>query len=187
MPAAALLNPNAVAPEAPPQTTTLALPSALSVLGATGGYAAFGLATIAFAAPDTYGHAVSFAAFVAPLPIALVSTQVTLAVGHQWLRLDGRAEDLPRAAAQAWVGGGRLALGLVPLLIWFATTGDPVIFQTLCTVLSAALGAATLVGAGGRMREAMPTHAGNVAQTDLFVASWFVLTGAIFLLLCHQL
>lgn len=166
---------------------TLAWPGLLSVLGALGGYAAFGLASVAFQAPDFHAGTLPFSVFVAPLPIALVSTQVSLAVGHQWFRLRGRPEDLPRASALAWVGGGRLALGLVPLLIWFATTGDPTMFRTLCTFLSVALGAATLFGAGGRMRDAMPSRPDNVAQTDLFVAGWFLLTGAIFLLLCHQL
>lgn len=166
---------------------TLAWPTLLSTLGAAGGYAGFGLAAVAFGGHDFHAGDLHLAAFVAPLPIALASTQVSLAVGHQWLGLCGRPEDLPRAAAHAWACAGRLALGLVPLLIWFATTGDPTIFRTLCTFLSLAVGGAALFGAGGRLRDAMPARADGVAQTDLFVFSWFVLTGAIFLLLTNQL
>lgn len=177
--AATTAGPELVLPE------PIVLPSPLALLAGAGGHLAFGLTAVAFSGGD--GAGLPLVVFLAPIPVALFATQITLGVGHQWLGLAGRPDDLPRACARAWMNGGRLAFGLVPLLLWFATTGDPALFRALAATLGFGVGLATLFGAAGAVRDALPTRPANVGVTDLLVTSWFALTGAIGLVLVHQL
>lgn len=165
-----------------PLSPPLAFPSTVALLGGAGGHAGFALAALSFSSDG----AMPLALTLAPAPIALFATQVTLAVGHQWLGLSGRPEDLPRACAGAWSNAGRFAFGLVPLLLWFATTGDPAIFDRLASLMSLSVAGVTLLGAAGAMRDALPTRAANGATTDLLIAGWFALSAAIILVLRHQ-
>ncbi len=169
--------------EPTPLPPALPFPSPAATLGGLGGYLGFGLVALAVAPP---GVPFSVAANLLPLPMALASTQITLVVLHQWLALHGRPSDLPRATAGAWADGGRFALGLIPLLVWFATTGDPAVFALLTRWMALAIGGVTLLGAAGRLRDALPTSDRTVASTDHLVLGWFGLTAAIFLLLRHQ-
>lgn len=162
-------------------------PAPSAFLAGSGGFAALGLVAVALGGDLGHGP-LHLAAFIAPLPIALATTQLTLLVAHQWLGLPGRPEDLPRAAAHAWCGGGRLALGVVPLLLWFATTSDPSLFRVLAGLLTLGTGGATLLGAAGRVRDAVPGDGANPrAAADLLSVGWFGLASAVFLLLSHSL
>jgi len=170
-----------------PLAAPLPWPAPTAVLAGGGGYAALALVAVAFGGDVGHGP-LHLPAFLAPLPVALATTQLTLLVGHQWLQLPGRPEDLPRAAAHAWCGGGRLALGVVPLLLWFTTTSDPALFRALAGLLAVGTGAATLLGAAGRVRDAIPATPGARHPTaDLLAIGWFALASAVFLLLSYSL
>lgn len=172
--------------DSPSSPAPLPWPGPASALAAGGGFTAFALVAAALGG-DVGRGPLPLAALLVPLPVALATTQLTLLVAHQWLALPGRPEDLPRAAADAWCGGGRLALGVVPLLAWFATTSDPSLFRGLAGLLALGTGTATLLGAAGRVRSAIPatTPAERVAA-DLLAAGWFALAGAVFLLLSYS-
>lgn len=168
--------------EAPP---AVPWPAPASALAATGGFTAFALVAVALGGDVGHGPLV---ALLVPLPVALATTQLTLLVAHQWLALPGRPEDLPRAAADAWCGGGRLALGVVPLLAWFGTTSDLSLFRGLAALLALGTGAATLLGAAGRVRSAIPaTTPEERVAADLLAAGWFGLATAVYLLLSYTL
>jgi hypothetical protein len=86
-------------------------------------------------------------AVVAPILGALVLTAPALVAIHQFLGLDAAPQRLVAALARAFVTSGRIALGLVPVALFFAATSSlwPLVLAAAIAIPGVAMAAVALV------------------------------------------
>jgi len=149
-------------------------PALRTVLGSLGGMVVLGLATslgsgsAAVVAPGSL-------LVLAPLLGAVLLTAPALLALHQFLRLSARPEAMVAALAHALVAGGRVALGVAPVGLFFAATTAqwPLVLLlgfALCGVVTAAV-------AVGSLRSVEAAHAGTLSpRFEALVFGWAGLT-----------
>lgn len=151
-------------------------PSLLAVGRAALGFLAFGgaaavggdFASATQTAPS--GLAIHFGAFALTGP--------TLLVVHPFLGLEAKPDALVAVLARAFVRAGELALGLTPLVVFFATTTT--IAGPLFLVLLTFLGGAALLGAAHELvaTEALATgtETARIDRMRWLAGGWCLLT-----------
>jgi exosortase/archaeosortase len=139
------------------------------------GRAALGFVALGLAGALAQGPAPALHAAPGGLAVhlgAYALTAPSLLVVHPFLGLDARPDALVAILARGFVRAGDLALGLTPLLAFFAltTTIGPALFP----ILLGCAGAAALVGVAG---ELVATEApAGLRRMQALTAAWCALT-----------
>ncbi len=96
-------------------------------------------------------------ALAAPAIGAVVLTAPALLALHQFLGLDAAPERLVLALSRAVVAGGRIALGLVPVMLFFAATSTlwPVALAAAVAIPGLAMACVALLGLRDAETEAL--------------------------------
>lgn len=136
-----------VAMIATPSVAMIATPSVSAVLSSV---AAMGLvaAAAALGSADPSVVARALPALAAPALGALVLTAPALLAVHQFLGLAAAPERLVAALAHAVVAGGKIALGFVPVVLFFAATSTlwPIALAAAVAVPGLAMACVALMG-----------------------------------------
>jgi hypothetical protein len=131
----------------PPAVAIVATPSVPAVLSSI---AAMGLvaAAAALGSADPSVVARALPALAAPALGALVLTAPALLAVHQFLGLAAAPERLVAALGNAVVAAGRIALGLVPVVLFFAATSTlwPVALAAAVAVPGIAMACVAIMG-----------------------------------------
>jgi hypothetical protein len=121
-------------------------------------------------------------ALVVPTLGAVVLTAPALLAVHQFLGLDAAPERMIAALARAVDHGGRIALGLVPLALFFAVTTGlwPLVLAAAVVLPGLAMTAVALLG----LREAETAAEVMPPRFALLLVGWAVLWLAIAVRIC---
>lgn len=140
--------PSAPEPWVPPaESPAAATPSVAAVLSSIAAMAAVaGAAALGAAEPAVLVRALP--ALAAPALGAVVLTAPALLAVHQFLGLDAAPERLVAALGRAVVAGGQIALGLVPVVLFFAATSTlwPVALAAAVAIPGIAMAAVAIMG-----------------------------------------
>ncbi len=163
-------------PASAPAPTPVAAPSVLRVLLSV---AAMGLvaAAAALGAADVDVLVRAIPALAAPTLGALVLTAPALVAVHQFFGLDAAPERLIVALAHAVVAGGRIALGLVPVVLFFAATSTlwPLALAAAVTIPGLAMACVAMVG----LRDAETSALVMPPRFAMLLVGWAMLSLAI--------
>lgn len=170
-----LSGPVAPSPSAPSSPAPTAAPRPVDVLTGLLGYASLGLAAgLGFGEVGVGVRAIPSLAVVGIG--ALLLTGPALVVGHQYLRLAARPEQLVAAITRGFESAGRVALGLTPVMLFFSATSG--LAAPLVMLIACGLGAFGLVSTARALDAAEPVTSDLLARLRMrvLVAGWAGLT-----------